>query len=311
MEEAPEPLPVEGKLLIGFHRPGAVPAAVEAAPVQDIVPVPGPGGDSGSVNQGAGQGVPGADPLFTEAEAEEVPPLPAVCQGRLPGPAEEPPAPLRVRGEDRGAAELFPAEDAERPEKLPVPVFLRSSQRGEGPVLFQKLRVRALPGELRREIPEHRVLQHPAPQIPPHPGVSEARVQVSRLKLPQLLQNLLRGAGAHAVQELVEIEIGRRVGNRLPVPPAQPRPPGEVPPELPETQVVIGRKIAEEVSLPGQIVLIVLHEAGLPVEVLCPGFLGLPAVFVEPLHLPEACRDRLQLRAAGTPREGQGGLGIE
>ena len=93
----------------------------------------------------------------------------------------------------------------------------------------------------------------------------EARVKLS-VCLPVRLDGaepLLSGLDADAVNELVEVHIGKRCRGLLDVALAHVCAPGEVAPELPVVHRVVGGKVARERSGKGAVVHVVRHEAGL------------------------------------------------
>ena len=144
----------------------------------------------------------------------------------------------------------------------------------------------------------HGELHPPPAQVLPHGRISDAGVQIAGFKLFHKAKAVLGGSYSDPAQKFIDIHIGQRCGDPVIFPFPDAAPPGEIPPEQIQVQVVVCRKVSLEFSSPGHIVFIIFHKAALPQKI--PAFVLKGAVpeFIELHHLKNARRD---LRSGTAP----------
>ena len=147
------------------------------------------------------------------------------------------------------------------------------------------------------EVVQDRELHHPAAQVLPHGGVSDARIQVAGLKFLHFAEALHGRLRPNSVKQLINIHVGEGRRDPAEVPSAHQRSPGKISPELVQVQIMIGRKIAHEFTAPGRVVLVILHELTLPAEVPALVLKRTAPVLIELHHLENAGRDLAGQRA--------------
>ena len=132
-------------------------------------------------------------------------------------------------------------------------------------------------------------------QVLSHGPVPDPAVQESFLKLSHFPDGFFRRLRPDHVEQFVDIHIRQRHCDRMKLSPSDSCPPGKISPQLIYIQIMIGGKIPLHFTVPGRVVLIVLHELPLTDEV--PAFVleRTASVFIELHHLEDAGRDRTGL----------------
>ena len=177
-------------------------------------------------------------------------------------------------------------------------------------ILLQHGRICKGTGCFRRQVMEHSVFQHPSPQVFPHGGISDAAVEKARLKGPHFLQAVLRRAAPDAAKQFVQVEIRQRGCDRAVLPLPDAGTPGEIPPQLPDIEIVIGREILSDIPGPGSVVLVVLHEPALADEVPALMQIGAVSVLIQLHHLADALRHLRSLKLRPFSDKWQGGFPV-
>ena len=232
MEQARQLVLAKVEVLVALLLPVAAPAAVDAAGVQRIV---GVGVGLFLPVDGVGQGRPGVAVQPAKAGGEQVLPLlGGQRQPLAPDFREQVDAPCPLLFHHGGLLQLFGAKGAQRFQHRLVRGLLGAAEGHKGFVPPQHLGAGKGAGRLGGKVVEHRELQHPLAQVLAHGGLPHAGLHKACLEGLELLQGVLGGGGANAVEQLVDIDIGHRGGDGRELPPADLGPPGEIAPQLPD-----------------------------------------------------------------------------
>ena len=188
--------------------------------------------------------------------------------------AREPPhvrektrAAIGIVFDDRRFGYFSLAERLQRDDNISVCGFLRIPQYLKRVVYRPDPRVLNLQNRFPRQPLDDRERGHPLFDVFAHRVVAEARVNEPAHKLPHFRERLLRRGCSDSVQQLVNVNVRR--GNRYFFENALPRlcAPRKIAAQPVVVQVVVRRIVAEKLSIPREIILVVLHESSLSEEI--------------------------------------------
>ena len=291
MPQSAETVPVEMQAAELPFLPFAAAANVASAPVQFIFPVfllfflP--------VNR-IGKGMPGKRHLPAKAQSKQIRLIliiprrhrcpPYLCEQAL----RQSPVPA----DDQRLRKFLSRKHTDSGKDLLVRIIPGIPQHQERMIPFHHGRICESPRFLRRNIMQYGKLQHPPAQISAHSLIPETGVQEPLFELLHFLQTFLRRSHTDPAQQFIQIDISKGYAYRLIISFAKPGPPGKVSAQLPDSQIVIHRKIMAEGSLPGGVILILFHKSGLPDKDPALPVQGIVSVFKQLQHLMDLLRKR-------------------